>query len=64
MKKIAWPVCILLLCSQYIYSQGSMSKKISIPTDYCINQEEYQLFNLVNNLRKSRGLPSLQLSKS
>lgn len=64
MKKIAWPILILLLFSPFLFSQGNVGKKKDIPADYCINQEEFQLFNLVNNLRKSRGLPSLQLSKS
>lgn len=64
MKKIVWTVWAMLILAQYVYAQGSVGAKQTIPPDYCINQDEFQLYKLVNDLRKSRGLPTLQLSKS
>ncbi|GAB4311747.1 MAG: hypothetical protein Kow00127_01890 [Bacteroidales bacterium] len=36
----------------------------SIPPDYCLSDEEYKLYSLINDYRKAMNLPELPLSKS
>lgn len=50
-----------LLLSQDIYSQASNA---GIPEDFCITQEEYQLFRLISDYRKEAGLSAIPLSTS
>jgi len=35
-----------------------------IPADFCISQEEYKLYNLINEYRKALNLPQIPLSRS
>lgn len=44
-------------------SQVSFAQK-DIPPEYCITKEEFKLYNLVNEYRKSQKLPVVPLSKS
>ena len=36
----------------------------SIPADFCISEEEYKLYNLINDYRKAMNLAEIPLSKS
>jgi hypothetical protein len=52
----------LFFCQNIGFSQTSQDKKI--PDTYCLNEEELQLFNMINQQRQQKGLPKLELSKS
>ncbi len=50
-------IVFLLMLAQFCQSQ-------SLPNDFCLSNEEKQLFNQINQLRQSYGKPDLQLSAS
>jgi hypothetical protein len=60
--KILSPVASFLISILFL-SQVSFAQK-EIPPEFCISSEEFKLYNLVNEYRKSQKLPVIQLSKS
>jgi hypothetical protein len=64
MKNVLLLILAISALNICIVAQNPSQEKAGVPEDYCLNDEELQLFNLLNDLRKSRGLPALQLSKS
>jgi hypothetical protein len=57
-------IALLSLSLQILFLiQVSFAQK-EIPDGFCINPEEFKLFNAVNDYRKSQNLPLIPLSKS
>jgi len=56
----------LILCSliAIMFLMQTTKAQKEFPADFCISQEEFRLFNLVNDYRKSQNLPAIPLSKS
>ncbi len=50
--------------SLLILDNSALSGQDSIPADFCLNREEFKLFNQINEYRKVMNLPELRLSKS
>jgi hypothetical protein len=55
-------VCLLALLSFLGRSQSDSLKQI--PNDLCLSKAEYELYCLINQYRKEKGLDSVPLSKS
>lgn len=56
-----------ILFSLYLFQfmkPNEAKSQDKIPADFCISQEEYQLYNLINDYRKALKLPALSLAKS
>lgn len=47
-----------------VLNTKTMAQTDTIPEDFCINPEEYQLYQLINDYRKAFDLPPIALSKS
>lgn len=47
-----------------VISTSTSAQKSKIPSDFCISQDEYELFQLINDYRLAYGLPKIPLSKS
>lgn len=46
------------------FNAKTMAQTDTIPDDFCISSEEYQLYQLINDYRKAFALPEVALSKS
>lgn len=46
------------------FNTRTMAQTDTIPDDFCISSEEYQLYQLINDYRKAFTLPEVALSKS
>jgi hypothetical protein len=58
---------IFLFITLAIFQSNAIAQNIpdkKIPDTYCLNEDELQLFNLLNRERQQKGLPKLELSKS
>ncbi len=53
---------LLIFNSLFIVHPAICQNKI--PDDFCISNEDYKLFNLINSYRKTLKLPAVELSKS
>lgn len=62
MKKFQWIFIVLLLISGINRINAQQGK--GVPSDYCIDSEEAQLFGRINEARIEKGLSPLLLSKS
>jgi hypothetical protein len=62
MNKFIFPL-LSLFFSILIFANFSKAQE-NIPAEFCISQEEYKLYNLVNEYRKAVNLSSIPLSKS
>jgi len=53
---------LLLLCILILYNP--LFSQNEIPEDFCISEEEYKLYNAINDYRKALNLSKIPLSKS
>lgn len=47
-----------------VFNTKTSAQTDTIPDDFCISAEEYQLYQLINDYRKAFALPEIKLSKS
>jgi len=59
MKKL-----IFILFLSLIFDNSSIAQTDKVPADFCISQEEYQLYLLISDYRLALSLPPISLSKS
>ncbi|RLD36839.1 MAG: hypothetical protein DRI74_08235 [Bacteroidetes bacterium] len=62
MKKIVF--FLFLSIGLFIVNTKTLAQTDTIPDDFCISTEEYQLYQLINDYRKAFALPQIALSKS
>lgn len=48
----------------FVFNPKISAQTDTIPDDFCISAEEYQLYQLINDYRKAFALPEIKLSKS
>jgi len=53
-----------LVLSIFLFQAAVKAQTDTIPKDFCISADEYQLYQLVNDYRKAFALPPIALSKS
>lgn len=58
MIKALSSICFFILVSISIQAQSK------IPKDFCISEDEFRLYKLINAVRSEHGLPLIKLSKS
>ncbi|MBN2237335.1 MAG: SPOR domain-containing protein [Bacteroidales bacterium] len=58
-KTIVFLILTSILSTAKVFGQTD-----TIPKDFCISSEEYQLYQLINDYRKAFALPPIALSKS
>ena len=63
MRKIFHFFTLALLVVLLVFP-GGVKAQHEISDDFCINQEELNLYNLVNSYRKQNGLADISLSKN
>lgn len=64
MKKTHPNLFLIFLIIFSITFFGNIHAQNKIPEDFCINQDELKLYNLINKFRQDNDLPLIQLSKS
>lgn len=63
-KKAKLNIATPLLFIVFLIFYSSSSAQNNIPDNFCISQDEYKLYNLINDYRKAMKLPKIPLSKS
>lgn len=62
MRKIVF--FLFLGVGLFVFNTKTTAQTDTIPDDFCISSEEYQLYQLINDYRKVFALPDVVLSKS
>jgi hypothetical protein len=62
MKKMVFSLVMVFISAMFV-SEISIAQQDTI-NDFCISAEEFKLFNLVNEYRRSDNLPAIPLSQS
>lgn len=57
-------IIVVFLFGFLFVATPSIAQTDTIPADFCISKEEFQLYELINEYRKSFALPPISLSKS
>jgi hypothetical protein len=55
---------IILLFSCFLWFDRSLTAQDSIPADFCISEEEFRLYEMINEYRKAMNLSGIPLSNS